>query len=129
MLVNNLEEVFPIFAELCAIDFAQENNMLNELDKYKKAVYTSLYNYLEKYNKNILENEIKDYVKNERYAYGYLLAYRYFDLYNTDKEEAKTKVLKLSLEAPYHDKKFLLNNYGNNQFDLLNSTKLVNSIK
>lgn len=129
MLVNNLEEVYPIFTELCAIKFAQEKNMLNELDKYKKAVYSSLYKYLEKYNTNIIDSNIKDYVKNERYSYGYLLAYRYFDIYNNNQEEAKQKILKLSLESPYHDKKFLLNNYGNNQFDLLNTTKLINSIK
>ena len=121
MLVNNLEEVFPIYTELCAIKYAKENNMLPELDLYEKAMYSSLYTYLEKYYYNLVNTEIVDYVKNERYAYGYLLAYQY---YNKEDVNAQDKVLRLSLDCPFHDKKYMLNNYGINQFELLNTAKI-----
>lgn len=126
MLVNNLEEVFPIYTEICAIKYAKDHKMLNEISIYEKAMYSSLHTYLEKYYYNLLNTEITDYVKNERYAYGYLLAYQY---YHKDNGDVQSKVLKLSLESPYHNKKYMLNNYGINQFELLNTAKYINTIK
>lgn len=128
MLVNNLEEVFPIFTELCAIKYANDNKILNELNLYKNDMYTSLYTYLKKYNENLVNSDIIDYMINERYAYGFLLAYQYYNNHGYNKE-TKQKVLKLSLESPFHDKKYLLNNYGMNQFDILSSAKYLNNIK
>ena len=128
MLVNNLEEVFPVFSELCAIKYAQENNMLKELDKYKDDMYASLYMHLKNYNENLINSDIFDYTTNERYAYGFLLAYQYYNLYSKGNEDIKKKVLNLTLDSPYHDKKYLLNNYGLNQFDLLGSARYLNSI-
>ena len=129
MLVNNLEEVYPIFLELCAIKFANNNNLLRDLSKYEQAMSSSLYTYLENYNINLLNNEITNYVINESYAYGFMLAFHYYDLYNINPEETKNKVLKLSLDLPYHNKEYLLNNYGINQIDILNIPKSLNNIK
>ena len=129
MLVNNLEEVYPIFLELCAIKFANSNSLLRDLGKYEQAMISSMCTYLEKYNKNLLNNEIINYVVNESYAYGFIMAYHYYDLYNINPEETKNKVLKLSLDLPYYNKEYLLNNYGINQIDLLNNSKSLNNIK
>ena len=126
MLVNNLEEVFPIFTEFCAIKYCEDHHFLKEIYKYKDALYASLYTYLERFNSNLLNINPNDYVDNERYAYGFLLAHNYYNMCDDNIEEVKNRVMKFSLESPLHDKMYMLNNYGLNQEEILNSHKYLN---
>lgn len=65
----------------------------------------------------------------ESYTYGKLLAKIYYDLYNQDKEKTKEHLLNLSIDQYYKDKRYLINNYGFKENELVNIKKLQRYLK
>lgn len=129
LLVNNLEEVYPIFIELCSYKFLKDNNYLRDISIYKKSLDQALIKYLISFNKNLINMDINDYKSNESYSYGIVLAYLFFDNYLNDPQKTKENVLNLTLDSVKYDKEYLLNNYGLNQIDILNPHKLNKVLK
>lgn len=138
--VNNLQEVYTEFIELLFLDYLKEI----KYDQKDVGKATATINYL--FVKDLLcysdflnfftaddilydENTYMTFCNYESYTYGKLLAKIYYDLYNQDKEKTKENLLNLSIDQYYKDKRYLINNYGFKENELVNIKKIQRYLK
>lgn len=128
-LINNLEEVFPSFMELIAIDYLKDNSLFfNEINAYNLLISNTTIKFLRNFNYSLIYKEMDNYRLNESYSYGRVLSYHFYDNHLKDKETTKNNIISFSTDSRLYDKEYLLNNYGLNQIDLLNPHKLIKNM-
>lgn len=118
--VNNMHEVYPIFIELVMEDYLLQNNIhtedvikthnlrtkvfLSTLDQFKKQEYIGC--------------------SEERYTYGYLLAYYYYKQYKKDPKKTKENIFNLMIDSKTYERDYLFSHYGID-IDALTHPKLL----
>ncbi len=137
---NSLDEVYSRFIELVFTHYLQEINFnSNDIDALTLSGDNTLIDFLCNYNymlkkiplDTILANNelYYEFMNNEVYSYGGVLAYHYFDEYLNNPEKCKDNIVNLSLDSKKHDRKYMLNNYGLKEENLGKSRVLKKHFK
>lgn len=132
--LNNFREVYSSFIELIAMDYLKENSFdKQEIYSIKVDYDNDMIENLALYNKLLYKK--KRYLKDlelliniEKYSYGKVLAYHFYEQYKNDPNEAKNNIKQFSLDSKEYNKKYLLNNYGLNQVEVFSSKVLKKNI-
>lgn len=139
-LSNGLDEVYSRFGELVFCLYLEETRF-NQSDidtlglTYDNTLIEMLFTYnylLKKCNSDMILNNFdlyNEYVQNEVYSYGGVLAYHYFDEYLKNPDKCKDNITKFSIETKDHDRKYMLNNYGLKEENLGKSRVLTKHMK
>ena len=128
-IINNLQEVYPTFLEIVACDYFKSINYnVEDIKEYERIKDASLINMINRFYNSVIAFDGEKYKINEAYSYGGVLAYHYFDMYNSNRNEAKVNILNLSLKDGDYDKIFMLDKFGLDKKRLLNKKVLNNYI-
>ena len=126
--INGLFEAPSFFIEHVALDY------LDKIGYDKKEIYKlrglfdkELIFLLETYKNMLLDgfDEYSDYLYNETYSFGRVLSYHFYDNYLKDPNGTLNNLKKFMVDYKTYDKYYLLNNYGLNSNDIINSQKLT----
>ncbi len=135
-----LVEVYPEFIELVFLDYLEKTRFPSK----DISAYGTLYNAdlicdLMSFGDIINCNNAQDILASDdtferfgglqRYVYGRIMAYLYYERFKRNKEYTKEQILRMSLDSAKYDKKYLLNNYGLHEKDLYNEQKLIRSLQ
>ena len=115
LYANNLEEVYSLFSELAVAEYL-EGIGFNKRDvkAYRLAHLSDLIGYLKDFKKSHYLDVIED-----AYSYGHVLAYHFYDQYLKNKDLAKKNVTNFMIDSAYYNKRYMLNNYGLDERDIL----------
>ena len=117
---NNFLEVYSIFSELLLYDYLKEINYQNyDLQNYYKYFVSCLCRNLQDYKDSNYKN-----ANSQRYSYGYILAYHFYDQYKKDKNKTKENILYFMLESKSHNIDYMLNNYGLSKEKMFNPQRI-----
>lgn len=128
---NSLIEVPAYFIELVGMDFLERNQIFTDEVKKLRMLYDSeLIEFLFKFKQLIDEGsaDIDEFLRCERYAYGTVLAYHFYNNYLKDKEETIKNLKQFMVDYKNYEKGYMLNNYGLNPNDIINSQKITKHI-
>ena len=138
--VNSLGEVYPRFIEYVFMEY------LKEIKFYDKEIRTlevngdvNLMSFLEDYKAQLLlldgveiykdDDLFFDFMDVEKYTYGQLVGYQYFQKYLKNSEKTKSDIYEFSMDDGKFDRGYLLNNYGLSKKEITNTKKLVKDMK
>lgn len=139
-LSNGLDEVYSRFIELVFCLYLEETHFnQNDIDSlgltFDNTLIEVLYKYnylLKKCDSNTLLTNFElcnEFIEDEMYSYGGVLAYHYFDEYLRNPERCKDNITNFSLDTKNHDREYMLNNYGLKEDNLGKSRVLVKHMK
>lgn len=123
-MVNNYFEVYSIFSELLSCDYLEKIKYTSDTKMYSGLILKSLCDSLDNFKKN----EYND-IDSERYSYGYVLAYHFYNQYKKDPEQAKKNIMSFMMDSKDHFKMELLNSNGLNSKEILNPQKIEKNVK
>ena len=118
---NNMEEVYSSFIELVFVNYLDSINynyhdVQNYIDSYNNIMLESLNDYYQLLNDNktkfMLKRNIYDYIEQEKYSYGRVVAYHFFRNYLINKSNTNDNILQFMIDSKEYTKNHLLNNYG-----------------
>ena len=125
---NSLFEVPSFFIEHVGLDYLEKRNIYKgEVAKLRIIFDLELLYFLKEFKKIIDDNicDINEYLNNECYSYGMILSYHFYDNYLKDKNKTMTDLKKFMVDFKNYEKDYMLNNYGLNIIDIINSQKLT----
>lgn len=129
--VNNFQEVYSSFIELLGIKYLNDIRYNKEdINNLKDNNEYSLIEKLLDFEDNLYDEfSYELYTTSEAYAYASILSYHFYNQYRQNKELAKQNILDFMLESKNHNKLYMLDNYGLNKNDIINSQKLKKYMK
>ena len=138
--VNSLGETYPKFIEYVFIQYLHD---INFFDKEIRALEVNgdvnLMTFLDEYKTQLTfldgleiykDDELFfNFIDTEKYTYGQLIGYQYFQKYLKDPNRVKDNIYEFSMEDGKYDRGYLLNNYGLTKKQITNTKKLVKDMK
>lgn len=138
--VNNLGETYPRFIEYVFMHYLHE---INFFDKEIRALEVNndvtLMGFLDEYKTQLIfldgleiykdDDLFTSFMDTEKYTYGHIVAYHYFQKYLKDPNRVKDNIYEFSLDDGKYDRSYLLNNYGLREREITNPKKLVKDMK
>lgn len=122
---NNFLEVYSIFIELAFYDYLKRIKYFNsDVDRYYKYMLCTMFEFLSEYKNSNYKNP-----NEQRYSYGYVLAFQFYTQYLNNKEQAKKNITNFMIDFKSRRLKEMINNYGLSENEILDPKNIERYVR
>lgn len=128
LTTNSLQEAPSFFIERVGMDYLDKVGFDDkDITKLRKVFDRETIYLLGEYKEILQGNyfECEDYLFNESYSYGRVLAYHFYDNYLKNPKETVDNIKKFMVDYKIYEREHMLNNYGLNKSSIINPQKLT----